>query len=208
MCGRYVIIKPVTKTINLVKTKIKVEDDENYNAHPSQKLPVIKSYTNGKALELSEWGLVPGWSKKLDKFSPLINARRETLMQKITFKNLIQSSRCVVIADGYYEWKREEKNKTPYYFTRENKDLMFFAGIHQNNQFCIITREASIETNEIHHREPMILNQNQILNYLNIKKEAMEILNSSKPPRLKFHKVSKEVNNPTNNKHSLIKFSE
>ena len=57
MCGRYKITKPVTKTVYLVKTNIKVEDTDNYNAHPSQKLPIIRSYTNGKALELCEWGL-------------------------------------------------------------------------------------------------------------------------------------------------------
>ena len=112
MCGRFTIRKPVTKTVDIVKTNIKVEDSDNYNAHPTQQLPIIKSYTNGKALELCEWGLVPAWSKKLDKFSPLINARKETLMEKITFKNLIQTSRCIVPADGYYEWKREDKTKT------------------------------------------------------------------------------------------------
>ena len=85
MCGRYKICKPVSKTNDLVKTNIKVEDTDNYNAHPSQKLPIIKSYTNGKALELHEWGLIPGWSKKIEKFSPLINARKETLMEKVTF---------------------------------------------------------------------------------------------------------------------------
>ena len=118
MCGRFTIRKPVTKTVDIVKTNIKVEDNDNYNAHPTQQLPIIKSYTNGKALELCEWGLVPAWSKKLDKFSPLINARKETLMEKVTFKNLIQTSRCIVPADGYYEWKREDKTKTPYYFTK------------------------------------------------------------------------------------------
>ena len=67
-----------------VKQKnIKVEDSDNYNAHPTQKLPIIKSYTNGKALEICEWGLVPEWSKKLENFKPLINARLETLMEKI-----------------------------------------------------------------------------------------------------------------------------
>ena len=121
MCGRFTIRKPVTKTVDIVKTNIKVEDNDNYNAHPTQQLPIIKSYTNGKALELCEWGLVPAWSKKLDKFSPLINARKETLMEKVTFKNLIQTSRCIVPADGYYEWKREDKTKTPYYFTKENE---------------------------------------------------------------------------------------
>jgi len=204
MCGRYKICKPVSKTVDLVKTNIKVEDTDNYNAHPSQKLPIIKSYTNGKALELCEWGLVPGWSKKIEKFSPLINARKETLMEKVTFKNLIQTSRCLVLADGYYEWKREEKSKIPYYFTKEDDELMFFAAIHQNNQFCIITREATENVSKIHHREPLVINQSQINNYLNVKKDAIEILNSIKPPKLKFHEISKDVNNPANNDPSLI----
>jgi putative SOS response-associated peptidase YedK len=204
MCGRYVITKPVSKTIDIVKTNIKVEDEDNFNAHPTQKLPIIKSYTNGKALEVCEWGLIPGWSKKLDKFSPLINARLETLMEKITFKNLIQTSRCLIIADGYYEWKRDNNNKTPFYFTREDKELMFFAGIFQNNQFCIITKQASAKISEIHSREPLIVNQSQISNYLNIKKEGKDILNSIKAPELKFHEVAKEVNNPMNNDLSLI----
>jgi putative SOS response-associated peptidase YedK len=205
MCGRFTIRKPVTKTVDIVKTNIKVEDSDNYNAHPTQQLPIIKSYTNGKALELCEWGLVPAWSKKLDKFSPLINARKETLMEKVTFKNLIQTSRCIVPADGYYEWKREDKTKTPYYFTKENDELMFFAAIYQNNQFCLITREATEKISSIHHREPLIINQSQINNYLNMKKNAMEILNSIKPPSLKFYEISKDVNNPINNDPALIK---
>ena len=204
MCGRYKITKPVSKTSDIVKTNIKVEDNDNYNAHPTQKLPIIKSYTNGKALELCEWGLIPAWSKKLEKFSPLINARKETLMEKVTFKNLIQTSRCVVLADGYYEWKREEKNKIPYYFTKEDNGLMFLAAIYQDNQFCIITREATEEISKIHHREPLIINQSQINIFLNIKKNAVEILNSIKPPKLKFHEITKDVNNPINNNLSLI----
>ena len=125
-------------------------------------------------------------------------------MQKITCKNLIQTSRCIVLADGYYEWKREEKIKTPYYFTKEDDQIMYFAGIHQNNQFCIITREASEKISSIHHREPVIINQSQINNYLNIKKNAIEVLNSIKPPNLKFHEISKDVNNPINNDPSII----
>ena len=205
MCGRYKISKSVSKTIGIVKTNIKVEDTDNYNAHPSQKLPIIRSYTNGKALQLCEFGYVPSWSKKIEKFSPLINARKETLMEKVTFKNLIQTSRCLVLADGYYEWKREDKSKVPYYFTKEDDELMFFAAIHQNNQFCIITREATENVSQIHHREPLIINQSQINNYLNVKKDAMEVLNSIKPPKLKFYEISRDVNNPTNNDPALIK---
>ena len=116
MCGRYVVTKPVTKTADLVKTTIKVEDKDNYNAHPTQKLPVIKSYTNGKALENYSWGLVPPWAVDKKDFRPLINARLETLMEKVSFKKLIQTSRCLVVADGYYEWKREDKKKNSILF--------------------------------------------------------------------------------------------
>lgn len=204
MCGRYVITKPVSKTLDLVKTNIKVEDTDNFNAHPSQKLPVIKSYTNGKALENLEWGLTPSWAKDKKDFKPLINARVETLVEKISFKKLIQTSRCLVVADGYYEWKRVEKEKVPYFFQREDNDLIFFAGIFQDNKFCIITREASNEIKEIHSREPLIINKSQINNYLNIKKNGMEILNAIKAPKIKFHEITKDVNNPINNDPSLI----
>ena len=205
MCGRYVVTKPVTKTAGLVKTNIKVEDKDNYNAHPTQKLPIIKSYTNGKTIEQYNWGIVPSWAQDKKDFRPLINARLETLMEKISFKNLIQTSRCIVIADGYYEWKREKNEKIPYYFIRKNSSLMFFAAIHQNNQFCIITREATNKIKEIHHREPLILDEEQISNYLDIKKEGTDILKSIKAPELKFYEVSKDVNKPINNDPSLIK---
>ncbi len=204
MCGRYVITKPVTKTSDLVKTNIKVEDKDNYNAHPAQKLPVIKAYTNGKALENCEWGLVPSWAKDKKDFRPLINARLETLMEKVSFKKLIQTSRCLIVADGYYEWKRENKEKIPYYFTKVDSSLMLFAGIHQNNQFCIITREATNSVKEVHHREPLVIKEEQISNYLNLKKEGMDILRNIKPSELKFHAVSKDVNKPINNDSSLI----
>ena len=85
MCGRYVVKNPVTKTNKLVKSAIQVEDTENYNAHPYQKLPVIKKYKNGNTLENLKWGLVPGWAKDKD-FKALINARLETIDEKVSFK--------------------------------------------------------------------------------------------------------------------------
>ena len=205
MCGRYAVTKPVTKTAGLIKTNIKVEDNDNYNAHPTQKLPIIKSYTNGKTIEQCNWGIVPSWAQDKKDFRPLINARLETLIEKVSFKKLIQTSRCIVVADGYYEWKREEKEKIPHYFTRTDSSLMFFTAIHQNNQFCIITKEASNKVKEIHHREPLIINEEQITNYLDIKKEGMDILQAISSPELKFHEVNKDVNKPINNNPSLIK---
>ena len=149
--------------------------------------------------------MIPSWAQDKKDFRPLINARLETLMEKVSFKKLIQTSRCIVVADGYYEWKREEKEKIPHYFTRTDSSLMFFTAIHQNNQFCIITKEASNKVKDIHHREPLIINEEQISNYLDVKKEGMDILHAVNLPELKFHELSKDVNNPINNDPSLIK---
>ena len=96
MCGRYVVKNPVTKTTKLVKSAIQVEDTENYNAHPYQKLPVIKKYKNGNTLENLQWGLIPGWAKDKD-FKALINARLETIDEKVSFKKLIKNNRCIFI---------------------------------------------------------------------------------------------------------------
>jgi putative SOS response-associated peptidase YedK len=203
MCGRYVVTNPVSKTKRLVKTAIKVEDKENYNAHPYQDLPVIKKYTNGNALENLKWGLVPSWSKKKE-FKPLINARLETIDEKVSFKKLIQLTRCVAVADGFYEWKREEKNKIPYYFLREDKKIIYIAGIYENDQFCLVTEEASKNILEIHRRQPVILNEKDVNRYLNIELNGSSFLKECKKPNLEFYEISKEVNKPTNNSISLI----
>jgi putative SOS response-associated peptidase YedK len=207
MCGRYVVTNPVAKTKKIVKSAIKVEDIENYNAHPYQNLPVIKKYTNGNTLENLKWGIIPSWFKNKD-FKPLINARLETINEKISFKKLIKVSRCVAPADGFYEWKREEKNKIPYYFLRKDKKNLYFAGIYEGNQFCLITEQASEHISKIHHRQPVIIYEKDINRYLNIELEGYTFLKECKKPDLEFYEISKDVNKPTNNSISLIqKFS-
>ena len=206
MCGRYVITNPVSKTKKIVKSAIKVDDLENYNAHPYQNLPVIKKYINGNTLENLKWGMVPSWSKKKE-FKPLINARLETIDEKVSFKKLIKLTRCIAVADGFYEWKREEKYKLPYYFLREDKKIMYIAAIYENNEFCLITEQASNNVNEIHHRQPVIINENDINRYLNLELDGSSFLKECKRPKLEFYQISKEVNKPTNNSISLIQKS-
>ena len=203
MCGRFVVTNPVAKTKKIVKTAIKVEDTENYNAHPYQQLPVIKKYTNGNTLELLKWGIIPSWSKNKD-FKPLINARLETIDEKISFKKNIKLHRCVAVADGFYEWKRDGKTKTPFYFLRYDKKMMFIAGIFEDNQFCLITEQAAENINEIHHRQPVILNEKDINNYLNLQIDGSNFLKGVNKPKIEFYEISKEVNKPTNNNISLI----
>ena len=206
MCGRYVITNPVSKTQKIVKTSIKVEDKDNYNAHPYQNLAVIKKYTNGNTLENLKWGIVPSWSKKKE-FKPLINARLETINEKISFKKLIKLTRCVAVADGFYEWKREDKNKIPHYFLREDKKIMYIAAIYENNQFCLITEEATENVVDIHKRQPVILNENDVNRYLNLELDGSSFLKECKKPKLNFYEISKDVNKPTNNSISLIQKS-
>ena len=206
MCGRYVITNPVSKTKKIVKSAIKVDDLENYNAHPYQNLPVIKKYINGNTLENLKWGMVPSLSKKKE-FKPLINARLETIDEKVSFKKLIKLTRCIAVADGFYEWKREEKYKVPYYFLREDKKIMYIAAIYENNEFCLITEQATNNVNEIHHRQPVIINENDINRYLNLELDGSSFLKECKRPKLEFYQISKEVNKPTNNSISLIQKS-
>ena len=186
MCGRYVVTNAVQKTREIVKSAIAVNDADNFNASPQQKLPVIKSYTNGKTIESLQWGLTHSWDK-----------------EKKTFKNLI-NNRCLVVADGYYEWKREKIGKQPYYFTRFDNKIMYFAGIYKNNQFIIVTMQSDSSVIDIHYRQPVIINEKDLSNYFNLKKEGTSFLKSYKTPELKFHPVRKNVNNPINNRKELI----
>jgi putative SOS response-associated peptidase YedK len=202
MCGRYVVTNAVQKTREIVKSAIAVNDANNFNASPQQKLPVIKSYTNGKTIESLQRGLTHSWDKE-KKIKPLINARLETLKEKTSFKNLI-NNRCLVVADGYYEWKREKIGKQPYYFTRFDNKTVYFAGIYKNYQFIIITMQADSSVIDIHYRQPVIINEKDLNNYFNLKKEGTSFLKSYKTPELKFHPVSKDVNNPINNRKELI----
>ena len=103
-----------------------------------------------------------------------------------------------------YEWKREGENKIPYYFLREDKKIMYIAGIYENSQFCLVTEEANKNIVDIHHRQPVILNEVDVNRYLNIELNGSGFLKECKKPNLEFYEISKNVNKPTNNSISLI----
>ena len=208
MCGRYVITKALSKTKNLVSKSNNVVDEINYNAFPGSVLPVITKNEDQVVLSKYHWGLVPKWSETMKDFKPLNNARLETIHEKVTFKGLIASRRCVVPADGYYEWRKDEnKRKVPYYFTGTNLQTLYFAGLYQKNintEFSIITNEAKGDITEIHHRMPVILKEQDINRYLDLTTDALSLLNVYPAVPLTFNEVSREVNNPANNTPELI----
>ena len=129
---------------DVVKTVIgKVDSIDNFNISPGQEAAVIKKYSNGRALELGHWSIFPSWAKDKEGFRPLHNTRLESLV-KPYFKKLISKNRLLVPCSYFYEWSKSEENKKiPYCFKlKDNNDLMYFAGVFENNQFSIITREA------------------------------------------------------------------
>ena len=131
---------------------------------------------------MSIFGLKPSWSKP--DFRRLHNARLEGIETKVSFKKLIINSRAIVPCSGYYEWKKTDNKKTPYYFTKVDDQDIFLAGIHDNGQFCVITKDAEPNNSEIHHRQPVIVPKSQINNYFNLNNNAVEFLNNTIPPKL------------------------
>ena len=206
MCGRFAQTNIIKATSDIVKTVIgKVESIDNFNISPGQEAAVIKKYSNGRALELSHWSIFPSWAKDKEGFRPLHNTRLESLV-KPYFKRLISTNRLLVPCSYFYEWSKSEDNKkVPYCFKlKDDNDLMYFAGVFENNQFSIITREAYGNNSKIHHRQPLIVNKPKINDYLNLKNNAQEILQSIKPPDLNFYQIGLEINNPKNNFKELI----
>ena len=207
MCGRYAVTKAVKKTKNIVQNNEGVEDTDNFNAYPTQQLPIIKKDDDALTLTNYHWGLVPKWSEKMQDFRPLNNARLETLMEKRTFSGLVAKQRCVVPADGYYEWrKNDEGKKFPQFIKQEHNEPLFFCGLYQKNtniEFSIITTAAKGELADIHHRMPVILKEEEINSYLNAT-DPMVFLNSHQNPELVFYEVGRDINNPSNNHAGLL----
>ena len=165
MCGRFTLtisIDSVAKTFGVAPT---IEAAPRYNVAPTQE--VVSILRNGSAhLDWLQWGLIPSWAKDESIGSKMINARAETLAEKPSFKRLLRSKRCLVVADGFYEWKKENGAKTPMYITLKDGSPFAFAGLwdlwqssdgRQIRSCTLITTEPNAVVASIHNRMPAIL---------------------------------------------------
>ena len=210
MCGRYVN----TKKIDEIEKKFNIDRQENielsinpsYNISPTQDSPVIVQNSTKRIIKNMHWGLIPSWSKDKKFSSNLINARLETIKEKPSFKNLVNTNRCIVVANGYYEWTQTDNGKQPF-FIHNNDEFIPMAALWTQWQdiisFTIITKSADASIKTIHHRMPLILDDNCIELYLdhNISFDQSYKISES---LLKYHKVSSIVNSPANNDGSCI----
>lgn len=185
----------------------------SFNVAPSQNHPILAPTPEGPfSLEPAKWGLVPHWSK--DPSTGLINARSETIIEKPSFRDAFLKRRCLVPADGFYEWKQEARGKQPYWFSLQSRGVFYFAGLYEEgNQrtFSILTTAAADWMKPIHERMPVIVSRDLIRDWANVKplskQEGVELLSSIlgiQSSELEIRPVSLRVNSPKNNDASLI----
>ena len=185
MCGRFAIRNPEP-----VKRKFQIETLEpQYNICPGTKILTVTDHA-----QFINWGFTPYWAKK--PFN-LINARGESLWKKPSFRN---SSRCLIPADGWYEWREEEGQKIPYFHYLEESNFCFagiYGGYRGEMGCAIVTLEASVNLQSIHSRMPAILDKTAYDQW--IKGDEVDVYDLSISEKIEFHQVSTIVNNPSNN---------
>ena len=217
MCGRYSIgndIQQISQELNATPPS---GFTPRYNAAPSQALPVV-SNTQRQQVALYEWGVIPFWAK--EKGKRLINARAETVGEKSTFKKSFQRRRCLVLADGYYEWKKTPTGKVPHRLVRQDERPFVFAGIWDErtdqdtgevkHDFCIITTAASPGIAHIHDRMPVILPKEAWDFWLADTEDyagLTDVLRPLEDGDIKTYEVSKRVNNVQNDEEDLIRLN-
>ena len=210
MCGRFASYKHHEKLNKIFDLKNKAENQfKSYNVTPGQNINIILNYDYYNYILESNWGY-NFVNKTTNQNQTVINSRIETINEKLLFKESFIRRKCIIPINGYYEWKNNGNQKKPYFIQLGDGELIYLAGIWrkelQNDKkvrvFSIITRHANSKIKHIHNRMPIILNLNEAFEYMD-KEKSDKIINdkitSDGDIDLKFHEVSKYVNNPQNN---------
>jgi putative SOS response-associated peptidase YedK len=219
MCGRYVLNAPEDLSERFQLRQLTINLPKTYNAAPSQMLPIIREDDGERAAELMQWGLIPRWRKpgEKDNFAP-INARSETILEKPMFKNLIGKRRCLVPANGFYEWQKRNGAKQPYFIGVKDDPTFAFAGLYDfhkdeadewQGSYTILTTSANKLMEEIHDRMPVILRKEDEEEWLSPEvTDPVEIMHFLQPfpaKDMEAYEISTAVNNVRNDGEELIK---
>jgi putative SOS response-associated peptidase YedK len=170
MCGRYRLSRR-KQIIQEHFDTLSGEEDwrPRYNIAPTQPVPIIRQHPKEPRRDLSlvRWGLIPSWAKDASDAAGMINARSETAATKPAFRDALKSRRCIIPADGFYEWSRTGKTKQPYCFEVNHGELFAFAGLWERwkdpsgnwiKSCSILTTTPNAVTSTVHDRMPVILN--------------------------------------------------
>ena len=209
MCGRYTLARGEQEIAERFGvSQLNFEFKPRFNVTPSQLVPVVLEVNGRRAIELMRWGLVPSWVKELKECKPSMNARVETVASKPSFKKCLIKQRCLIPADGFYEWRQEGKRKTPMWIHLPEREIFAFAGLFDEwtdkesgtvlRSCTIITRQANEYVSAVHDRMPFILQRQDEQTWLGTEqKDPAALLNlcfPSVPARLTMHQVSTRVN--------------
>ncbi len=224
MCGRYTLHKKADNIAKRYKVaSIPKDIHENYNVAPGQRMPVITEDEDGKRkIEVMKWGLIPVWAKDPKIGYKLINARDDTIFEKPMWRSVILKKRCLIPADGFFEWKKlpggTKVRKQPFYIRPKQQDLFSFAGVWETwkdaeglewKTYSIITTDPNKEMKQVHNRMPVILHQDDESSWLspshNNDRGAIEaLLRPWEDNGLELFEVSSDVNASRNNEAKLI----
>ncbi len=219
MCGRFAQVIKYDRLQKLEKELLldkKPEQIElNYNVAPTQTVAAILSQDAGRYVGFFRWGLIPSWSRELPSFN-LINARAETITEKPSFRKGLQRRRCLVPANGFYEWRKGDKQ--PFFIHAAHDDLIYLAGIYDSwhgpdgsyiPSLAIITTDANPEMQQLHHRMPVLLFGSDRLAWLeHTQTDPLDFVPLLKPAgegSIAMHPVSKFVNKVGNNSEECVK---
>lgn len=224
MCGRYALwdLQAASEHFNVPPREFEEIIQhfmKNYNSAPTQFLPTVTADTKSRHMQLMRWGLVAPWMKDYkDTFKySTFNARSEDIFQKPLWKKAIRETRCIVPANGFYEWKPTADGKQPFYVRPKNQKIFGFAGIyskwedaegHSWPTYSIITTVPNNQMKDIHNRMPVILHKKDENRWLDSslheQQDLFDILQPYEDGGLEIVKVSRDVNNSRNNSPSLI----
>jgi putative SOS response-associated peptidase YedK len=221
MCGRFVGFRKLEELKQYFPIdQSNCEATANYNVAPTQEILAIACLDGANVLDKYHWGLVPFWAKDINIGYKMINARSETVASKPSFREAFKKRRCLILADGFYEWKGRKGQKQPVFITTPDGSPFAFAGLweiwhdkqNQDTTYrscTIITRDAAGAVRELHHRMPVIIHPDAYVPWLdpdNRDPDALgSILQTNSLTDLVFHPVDKQVNSVRNNDPSNIK---
>jgi len=218
MCGRFVrssSIREIADYFNVVRPSFDFEP--SYNVAPTQDIIIINN-RGVKQLVKCHWGFIPAWAKDISIGYKMINARVETVTEKQSFKAAFKKHRCLVIANGFYEWQKDKKRKIPVYIHLKSGNPFGFAGLYnvwtspEGEKICtctILTTESNELISDIHDRMPVIVPRDKEDIWLDPKTEDVELLKGFLRPfpseEMVLTRVSDRVNSPRYNSPENIK---
>ncbi|MBD2196695.1 MULTISPECIES: SOS response-associated peptidase [Calothrix] len=219
MCGRFTLNQTAATLAQAFELEAVPDLTAQYNVAPTQMVATVvqKSESDKRQFQQLRWGLIPSWAKDPGIGAKLINARAETVAEKPSFRSAFKHRRCLVLADGFYEWHQKQGKKQPFYFRLQNGQPFAFAGLWEKwqspegeeiNSCTILTTAANEVLQPIHDRMPVILAQEDYNLWLDPQQQKPEVLQpllrSYPAAAMSSYAVSTLVNKPQHNTPECI----